>query len=191
MPMNLKSKIIIAILSLLFVMAAISSVYNWYKAQHKPTVSNTEYVPVPEIKTVTKIKRIYVPGPERIITYEKEKIVQKLKLPNWVAQDADEQIIATGEIEPYEGKTDVVATLNTKSGAGNIIAKQRPLSFLAFENKKEVGARAGYTTDEFKQLITVFGRWQFFRVGAVHAGLYAEGNSQGEAIGQLELNYKF
>jgi hypothetical protein len=138
-----------------------------------------------------KIKKINVPGPKEILTIEKEKIVEKLRLPNWFAQNADEQVIATAEIPPYEGITDTVATLNTKTGVGNIIAKQRPLSLLAFENKKELGARAGYTTDEFKQLITVFGRWQFFRLGNFHAGLYGEGNSEGEAIGQIELNYRW
>jgi hypothetical protein len=186
-----KTKIIMALIIALLLLIAIAALKAWYGERNKPVVSQIEYVNVPEIREVVKIKKVRVPGPTEIVTIEKEKIVEKLRLPNWFAQNADEQVIATAEIQPYEGITDTVATLNTKTGAGNIIAKQRPLSLFAFENNKEIGARAGYTTDEFKQLITVFGRWQFFRVGNVHAGLYAEGNSSGEAVGQLELNYRW
>jgi hypothetical protein len=186
-----KTNAVMAVIIIVLLLVAGAALKAWYAERHKPVVSQTEYVPVSKIKQVVKIKRVMVPGPDKIVTIEKEKVVEKLKLPNWVAQNADEQIIATGEIEPWEGKTDVVATLNTKSGAGNIIAKQRPLSLFAFENKKELGGRLGYTSKEFKQIITGFGRWQFLRVGNFHAGLYGEGNTEGEAIGQLELIYRF
>jgi len=186
-----KTKIIMGMIIGLLLLISAAAMKAWYSERNKPVVSQTEYINVPQIKEVTKIKRVAVSGPKEIVTIEKEKIVDKLKLPNWVAENADEQVIATAEITPYEGITDTVATLNTKTGVGNIIAKQRPLSLFAFENKKEIGARAGYTTEEFEQLITIFGRWQFLRVGNVHAGLYGEGNSAGEAIGQIELTYRF
>lgn len=186
-----KANIIIALIIVLLMIISSAALKAWYSERNKPIISQKEYIVVPEIKEVIKIKRVTVPGPKTVVTIEKEKVVEKLKLPNWVAQNADEQIIATGEIEPWEGKTDVVATLNIKSGVGNIIAKQRPLSLFAFENKKELGGRLGYTSKEFKQIITGFGRWQFLRVGNFHAGLYGEGNTDGEAIGQLELIYRF
>lgn len=189
--MTTTTKILISVLAVAGILAAASSAYNWYAPQFQPATSRTEYVRVPEIRTVTKIKKVYVPGSKEIVTFEKEKIVEKLKLPNWVAADADEQVIATAEIPPYEGTTNAVALLNTRTGVGNIIAKQQPISLFAFENKKEIGVRAGYTTDQFKQLITAFGRWQFFRVGNMHLGVYGEGNSSGEAIGQVEVNYRF
>lgn len=186
-----KTNIIMGLIIVLLVIMTSAALKAWYAERHKPVVSQTEYVTVPQIKQVVKIKRVMVPGPEKIVTIEKEKIVEKLKLPNWVAQNADEQIIATGDVPPYEGCTDVVCTLNIKTGEGNIIAKQRPLSLFAFENKKELGGRLGYTSKEFKQIITGFGRWQFLRVGNFHAGLYGEGNTDGEAIGQLELIYRW
>jgi hypothetical protein len=189
--MTTTKKIISGIIALVIVLAVASSVYNWYADQNKPAVSQCAYIPAPQPKIITKIKRVEVPGPERIITIEKEVVVDKLNLPDWVKTDANKQVIAVAEIQPYEGKTNAAAILDTKTGASEIIAKQIPLSFFGFENKKEIGIRAGYTTDGFAPRSTVFGRWQFLRVGNVHLGIYGEGNSGGEAVGQIELNYKF
>jgi hypothetical protein len=187
--MKLKIKIILGIVIFVLVLAGISAVYNWYKP--KPPVSQIEYIKVPEIKTVVKIKRVEVPGPERIITIEKEVVVEKLKLPDWIKNDVNKQIIATAEIAAYEGKTNAAAILDTKTGASEIVAKQVPLSLFGFENKKELGIRVGYSTDEWQMRSTVYGRWSFARIGNVRLGIYGEANSRGEGIGQLELNYKF
>jgi len=105
--------------------------------------------------------------------------------------DETEQAIATGVIAPYEGKTNVVATLNTETGVGNIIAKQMPQPFMSFENKKELGVRAGYTTDGAKAHTSIYGRWNFMRVGNVHMGMYGEVNSEGAGIAQIDINYRF
>ena len=184
-----KNKIIFYIVVFVALLAAASALSNWYAAQIPAT--QTEYINVPQIKEVTKIKRVEVPGPERIVTIEKEVVVEKLKLPDWIKDDANKQVIATAEIAPYEGKTNAAALLDTKTGESQIIAKQAPLSFFAFENKKELGVRAGYTTDDFKTQATVFGRWQFFRVGNARLGIYGEANSEGNGIAQFELTYRF
>ena len=189
--MTLKTKIIIGIITLVCVLAVSSSVYNWYSGIWKPPVSSSTYLPAPQIKVVTKIKRVEVPGPERITTIEKEVVVEKLKLPDWIKNDVNKQVIATAEIAPYEGKTNAAAILDTKTGQSEIIAKQVPLSLFGFENKKELGVRVGYSTDEWEMRSTVFGRWQFARIGNVHLGIYGEANSRGEGVGQLELTYKW
>ena len=156
--MSLKNKIITGLIMFLLLLATVSAIYAWYKEKNKPVISQIEYVKVPEIKEVVKLKRVEVPGPERIVTVEKIKIVEKLNLPEWFSKNQDEQAIATGEVQPYDGKTNVVATLNTKTGVGNIIVKQEPLSFLGFVNDKEIYGKIGYTTT--KELETVVGgRW--------------------------------
>lgn len=161
----------------LMLLATVSAIYAWYKEKNKPITSQIEYVKVPEIKEVVKLKKVEVPGPETIVTVEKIKIVEKLSLPEWFSKDQDEQAIATGEVQPYEGKTNVVATLNIKTGTGNIIVKQEPLSFLGFTNEKEIYGKIGYSTA--RELETVVGgRWLFARIGKIKIGGYAEGRAE-------------
>ena len=195
--MSLKSKIIVGLLMFLMLLATVSAIRAWYIERNKPPVSQIEYVKVPEIKEVIKIKKVEVPGPERIVTVEKIKIVEKLNLPEWFAKDQEEQAIATGEVQPYEGKTNVVATLNTKTGVGGLIVKQEPLSFLGFINEKEIYGKIGYTTSK-KVETTLGGRWLFARVGSVKIGSYAEGrfgfatnekDTDGQAVIGLTFTY--
>lgn len=195
--MSLKNKIFVSLAMFLMLLATVSAVRAWYIERNKPPVSQIEYVKVPEIKEVVKIKKVEVPGPERIVTVEKIKIVEKLKLPEWFAENTDEQAIATGEVQPYEGKTNVVATLNTKTGVGGIIVKQEPLSFTGFVNDKEIYLKGGYTTSREIE-ITAGGRWLFARVGSIKIGGYAEArgqfatndnNTAGQAAAGLMITY--
>jgi hypothetical protein len=197
MIMSLKNKIITGLIMFLLLLATVSAIYAWYKEKNKPVTSQIEYVKVPEIKEVVKLKRVEVPGPERIVTVEKIKIVEKLNLPEWFSKNQDEQAIATGEVQPYDGKTNVVATLNTKTGVGNIIVKQEPLSFLGFVNDKEIYGKIGYTTSREIE-ITAGGRWLFARVGSIKIGAYAEArgqfatnenNAAGQAAAGLMITY--
>lgn len=180
-------KSIIGVLVVLFLLAAASSLYQWFKV---PTGSKTEYVKVPEIKEVVKIKRVNVPGPKEIVTIEKQTIIDKLKLPEWIKTDADQQAIATASLEPYKGKTNAVALLNTKTGVGQIVAKQEPLPLFGFVNDKEIGVRAGYSVKNNAEA-DVYARWDFVRVGNVNIGIYGEVTSYGEAKGMVSVGYKW
>ena len=107
-------KIIIGVLAFLLIVATTSAVYYWYK---KPVAgSGTGYEKPPAIPVVTKIKIVEVPGPTKIVTIEKEVIVEKLKLPDWIKNNPDEQAIASAVVAPYKGKTNSVGILNTKTG---------------------------------------------------------------------------
>lgn len=187
--MTLLTKVYLTALGCLLILTISAVLYSWYAEPTAPT-STVQYIKVPEIKEVTKIQRVTVPGPEKIITIEKKVLVEKIKLPDWFLAET-EQAIATAVIAPYEGQTNVIATLNTDTGTGNIIAKQEKLPLFAFEDNKEAGVRVGYTSDKFNNISTVFGRWQFLRVGSTHLGLYGEVNSGGEGVAQLELIYRF
>lgn len=184
----MKIKIIIGVLTVLLLTATSSAVWFWYK---KPPATNTvEYVKVPEIKEVIKIKKVEVPGPEKIVTIEKQVIVDKLHLPEWIRTNADEQAIATAAIPPYRGTTNAVALLNTKTGVGQIVAKQEPLPLFGFVNDREIGVRAGM--DIKGQVVTsLYGSWDFARVGSIHVGAYADADSTGEARAQVKVGFRF
>jgi hypothetical protein len=184
------SKIIPWILSVIALIAIASATVAWYKAQNQKPVSTVEYIKVPQIKTVTKIKEVKVPGPTQIITVEKEVVVEKLKLPDWIKTDENKQVVATAEIAAYKGKTDAVAILDTKTGASEIVAKQVPLPLVGFENDKELGLRAGVSLKGSTE-VGVYGRWSFLRVGNIHLGVYGEANTNSDAKAQIEIGYRF
>ena len=195
--MNLKSEIVTGVIMLLLFLATMSAIYAWYTERNKPPVSRIEYVKVPEIKEVVKIQKVEVPGPERVVTIEKKVIVEKLKLPEWFSQNEDEQAIASAVVPAYDGETNVISTLNTKTGVGQIIAKQEPLSFAGFINEKEIYLKGGYTTSK-EVAITGGGRWLFGRVGGIKIGAYAEAGgkfatdesgSTGQAAAGLIITY--
>lgn len=189
-------RIMIYGLLILFLVASTSAVVAWYKYQTKPVTSTTTWVPVPVIKTVEKIKKVNIPGPERIVVVEKQVIVEKLKLPEPLASDPNKQFTATAAIPPYEGTTNVVSMIDTKTGVSEILAKQVPLPFFAFEDKKEIGVRVGLNSHSEIEA-NFYGRWSFLRVGSVHFAAYGEsggygGNdSQYNSKLQLEVSYRF
>ena len=177
-------------MAVLVLIAVIAAIVAWYWPRPQLTITNVEYVQVPQIKVVTKIKTVKVPGPTEIVTIEKEVVVEKLKLPEWIKTDENKQIIATAEIPPYKGKTDAVAILDTKTGASQIVAKQVPLPLFGFENDKEIGMRAGVNLKGGTET-GIYGRWSFLRVGSFHVGAYGEANTGGDAKAQLEIGYRF
>ena len=183
-----KAKVIIGILSVLLLIATASSLYHWYKTP--AIITQTEYVNVPQIKEVVKIKRVTVPGPARVVTVEKTVIVEKLGLPEWISTNDNEQAIATASIDPYKGKTNAVALLNVKTGVGQIVAKREPLPLFGFVNEREIGLRAGINTKAEPET-TVYGKWSFARVGNAHIGIYGDASSTGQARVQVEVGFRF
>ena len=177
--------------AVLAVLAITAAIVSWYRAEHPPVTSKTEYVNVPQIKTVTTIKRIPVTV-EKVITIEKQVVVEKLKLPEQIAKDVNKQVTATGEVAPYEGKTNVVAVIDVKSGESQIVAKQVPMSFFDFESKKEIGVRYGYgSASKVNMEADIYGRWDFVRVGNVHVGVYGEVNTNGDGKAMISAGYRW
>lgn len=198
--MLLKTKIIIGSIGFLLLLACVSATYAWYHERNKPPVSKVEYIKVPEIKETVKIKRVEVPV-TKVVTLEKEVVVEKLKMPDWFKADTNKQAIASASIPPYEGKTSTVAVIDTKTGVGEIVVKQEPLSLVGFANDKQLYGKVGYSTNQETQ-VTIGAEWKFFRMGKIKVGVFGEGRaafpssnaSNGdrqnvEALGGLVITY--
>ena len=190
MTINLSLKAVLIVLCCVLAIACASLAYFHFKT---PVAVNAEaYTPAPEIKETVKIKRIEVPV-EKIITIEKEKVVERLKLPDDIGKNPDKQIVATAVIPPHEGDTNAVAVMDTRTGEGSISIKQEDPALFAFVNKKELGGRFGYATDEsgVKQVVDAYGRWTVLRVWRVHVGIYGEVNSRPEGKGAVDISYRW
>jgi hypothetical protein len=190
MTINLSLKAVLIVLCCVLAIACASLAYFHFKT---PVAVNAEaYTPAPEIKETVKIKRIEVPV-EKIITIEKEKVVERLHLGDDIGRNPDKQIVATAVVEPYEGKTNAVAVMDTRTGEGSISVKQEPLSTFEFKNQKAIGGRAGYVTDKdgIRQQVDFYAHYTFLRVWRVHLGIYGEVNSRPEGKGAVDISYRW
>jgi hypothetical protein len=178
------------LLIIVTIVALIAAGYAWYKEEHPTTVSKTQYVNIPQIKVVKDIKTVYVKVPQ-VETLSKPEAVDKLKLKDEdVAKNPDKQITTTAVVPAYDGKTNVISVMDTKTGQSEIIAKEQPLPFLAFENKREIGVRGGYSIKNYQE-VDIYGRWDFVRIGNVHVGIYGDANSAGDAKAMISVGYKW
>lgn len=169
----------------------IGAAIGWYC---KPSTVQVQdrFVEVPQIKEVVKIKTVKVPGPKEIHTIEKQTIINTLPLPQAVKDDPNQQVTATGTIEPDRNRGDVeaVATINTATGQGAVFMRQKDRAFLGLPNEKEIGI--GYGIDsKGKPGATVYGRWDVLRVGSVVIHAYGEINQTPDARVQLRAGYRF
>jgi hypothetical protein len=183
---SLKIKIIAGVVAGVLLLALMSATYAWYAEKNKPPVSKVEYIKVPEIKEVIKIKRVEVPI-EKIVTIEKQVLIEKIKMPEWFRTDTNKQAIATAVIPAYEGNTNAVAVVDTQTGAGEIVVKQEELSLVGFANDKQIYAKAGYSTNVETQ-VTLGAEWKFIRVGKIKVGAFAEGRA---AFGTREAGSRY
>ncbi len=185
--MSLVNKIIIGALIMLLTIACIAAFVGWRR--EIPVLSRTEYLPAPEIKKAAKIPRMRVPVKE-IVALDKKVAAKTMQIPEALVKDDHQQITATAAVPPYEGQTNTLVVMDTSTGESQIIARQEPLSFIAFETKKEIGVRYGITIKNGMEA-DVFGRWDFLRIGSIHLGVYGEVNSLGDGKAMLSLAYRW
>lgn len=182
----MKTKIIAGLIIAFLSIALISAVSAWYKERNKPPVSKVEYIEVEKIKEIEKIKKVEVPI-EKIVTIEKIKLVEKVKMPDWFVQNADEQAIASGIAPSHTEDTNVICTVNTKTGVGNLVMKQEPQKFMGLPNEKQIYAKAGYTTNKEAE-VTIGADWKFLRIGKIKVGVFGEGRA---SIGNGETGNRY
>lgn len=178
-------------LMLIAFLALCSAGYFWWTGNHKTVVPQTNFVTAPENKKAKNVSKEKIKAEVPIEIFNKEEIAKQLKIQDPDKSNPNIQFTDAKIIPASEQDTSVVAKWDTVQGKITIDLRQEPMSLFGFENKKEIGARVGYSTDGFKMQSTVYGRWQFLRVGHFHVGAYGEANSEGEGIAQIEVSYKF
>jgi hypothetical protein len=179
---------IVHIILLVVVAISLTSLgVNYFKPPN--TVTKIEYVQPPEEKVVTKIERVPVPGPVQIITIDKPVIVEKLKLPDWFKNDVNQQAISNADLKPTKTGYSVVGTIDTKTGVGDIIAKEKEATFLGWPGNLSASLRYGLVTDG-RQEAQLGAKYQPLRIGPIYLGIVGEVNSRPEAKALIELEYK-
>ena len=176
-------------LSVVCAVTVIAALYGWYRPVTPQVQTVKQFVQVPVEKIVTKIKTVAVPV-TTVVTYEKQVVVQKLALPDWINTDTDMQVIAQGDVGPYLGTTSVVSLLNTKTGKASLIMKQKPLPVIAFENTGEVGVNY-YPLSYKAGIISLIARYRFLRIMNLHVELNGEVDTADTAKAGVGIVYQF
>ena len=160
-------------------LAVAALLYGWYKPPQ--TITRTEYVKVPDIRETVKIKRVEIPI-EKIVTIEKIVVVDRLNLPAWIRDDESKQVIATGDFPSTRGGYTAAAIIDTKTGEGQIVAKEKRQPFFAWLNEKEIGGVYGLSTDSPRDWLA-YGQWTPGRVGPIHGAIYTDGGPSRGFVG--------
>ncbi len=105
-----------------------------YQSAPQPVTTATEP------KSVAKVERVIVPGPERIVYLDRARVEGQLK---WSPSIPD-NVLAVAEIPEWRGKTTAIATARTVDNvlSATVIYRQEPPKF--FDLKREISLYAGY-----------------------------------------------
>ena len=170
-------------------LVALLVMYVWYDHMHPQLAPQKVMAMVATHPDIMDVPASPLQECVTVVAYNKASASERLDVPDSVKLDIATQIVAAGEIAPYEGTTTVTAVLNTGTGRTSLLSRREPLPFFSLMNDKEVGIRYGYTGDG--RGFDLYGRLTFLRVGRVYTALYAESNSRREAKAMLQAGYRF
>lgn len=128
---------------------------------------------MPEAKKAVDVPKITVPGPKKIVIYDKEKLGKKIPLPPEIAKDPHVQPTATAQIPklPYGGTG--TSFINMSSGVSVISVTPAKRPIFEFGGKTGLGALGGVST---KGNVAVgYVSQPIVRVGAVTIGVAGGG----------------
>ncbi len=186
----MSKNIIIAALGCALCLAIGLYAYHWYHpATPAPLQQWGDAKPIPgteKAKTVVKPMK-------QIQTLDKQEVGPALKLPESLTNDPETEVIATGRAPAYEGNTNIVATVNTRTGEGSIQLKQEPVPFFGFPNEREVGIAGYYSADlqGVKPVGAVDAAWTPVRIGNIRIQVRGEINSRPEGRAGVRAFLRF
>jgi hypothetical protein len=169
-------------------------VFLWLSARLMSEVrdlTTTEFRRVPQIREVTRIRTVTVPGPKKIVILDKAEVVKKVDgVPAEIAASTDKQIPATAAIPESRNGVDVISVIDTKTGESQIIAKERPAPLFQLRRDAALGVRYGFNY-KGEQTGTVYGRYDFLRVKNVWLSVHGEVSVPGDARAQIGAEYRW
>ena len=188
MPVRYKTWVYTAAFTLL----AAWLVWLWYGKQ---PASPQDWQQAPPARQVAGIPRVDHPAPKVIRVIPKKAAGKGLALPQDVAQDDNQQVIATADIAPAPDGATAVTIMDTTTGESKVLVKARPRPLFAFLRSGAAGIRYGIDSRGDQQA-ALFVRQDVLRVGNVHLGLTAEGRTvptrgTAEAYGAVEVSYRW
>lgn len=164
----------------------------WYGKQ--ATVPQ-DWQQAPEAPQVAGIPKVDHPSPKKIRVIPKLAASAALDLPQGVAQDDNQQVIATADIAPAPDGATAVTIMDTVTGESKTLVKAKPRPLFAFQRSGAAGIRYGIDTNG-QQQAALFVRQDVLRVANVYLAATAEARTvptkgTSEAYGAVEVSYRW
>lgn len=180
------------ILAAALTLLALWSLWLWYGKQ--PTAPQN-WQQAPAAPKVAGIPKVSHPAPKQIKVIPKAIAVKALDLPQEVAGDDNQQVIATADIAPAPDGATAVTVMDTATGESKVLVKAKPRPLFAFQRSGAAGIRYGIDTNG-QQQAAVFVRQDVLRVGNLFVAATAEARTvptkgTSEAYGALEVSYRW
>lgn len=203
------------VLLVLLILAAGAALWQWITPRVKILTQN-QFHPVPVIKEVKSVQKVYVPCPEKgLIALDKRQVADKLDL-HWLqggdiaaangsrevtppqaggvspvaGNPADLQVTATAAVPESKNGVDVIAVTNTATGETTLVAQEKAAPWFQFRNDAAVGIR--YGVDQRLQYVgDVYGRWDFLRVKDIYLSANGNLSTGGDARVQFGAEYRW
>jgi hypothetical protein len=192
--MGFKATLVFLFVFALIVAGGVGAVF--WKLNQRPPVGQHEWIPAKVIPEVKNVKTKKIAPPKQIVVLNKEEAVKKLALPESVAKNDNEQIIATAISNGgYEAPpSDFVAVMNDETGETEIIKRERDMPFLMLADKIETGVGVGpgiSPSGGNVNFVTGYIDWRLVKVGPVMTHIYADyGNATGGKV-EFRVGYEF
>jgi hypothetical protein len=185
------------------------------------TITEREFKRVPEIRKVRDVQRVYIACPEQgIQVLDKADVAKKLDIswlqggdiaaalaageelkpevtapsPEGTSLPADVQITATADLPESDNGYEEVSVIDTKTGASQIMAREKAAPWFQLRNDAAIGIRYGLCAGPGQ--ITpycgdVYGKWDFLRVKDAYLGASGALGTDSSARLQLGLEYRW
>lgn len=149
------------------VVAVVAYGIAWYnKKPPIPAGMTVQAIPAPEIKAEPKMEI----KPVSVKVY-RHAVKGKLKLPELVANDSSQYVIASNTTANDERPHTITTTINQSTGDIQTFDRTDPLPWMAINTKSEVGIYYGVKHGE--QAIRIEGRQELLQIKTVHLGAIA------------------
>lgn len=164
----------------------------WYGKQ---PAAPQEWQQAPPARQVAGVPKVDHPAPKKIRVIPKKAASAALDLPQDVAQDDNQQVIATADIAPAPDGATAVTIMDATTGESKVLVKAKPRPLFAFLRSGAAGIRYGIDSRGDQQA-ALFVRQDVLRVANVYLAATAEARTvptkgTSEAYGAVEVSYRW
>lgn len=166
--------------------AVLASAWAWDRARQPAPGPVAVPVPATPARVLTRIERVTVP----CATVQAYQPAAKaaLRLPAAVRADPAAHVLAASEVPAGERDTRLSTVLDTATGAVETYAETLPSPWLRAEQRRELGLSYGLKSGASQPVWRVDGQVDLLQTKALHWGLAATADTDGDWFAGLRVS---
>lgn len=165
---------IIAWLMFVIALLAVFVIYQVTRPEHGRTLYQTVNVPVAAkpLPALAQVAKEPVKLTNCTVQVYAKAAKHHVSLPENLAKDDNVMVADATEVAADDHPTEVAETVNAQTGATEMVVTRKPLPWLAFDRRYEIGAYAGYVNSLLQGTLEV--RADLMQTKALHYIVKAE-----------------